>query len=317
MAKKVKKTVQEVITDFFIKKLEEGTAPWNKPWSATWGGILPCNFTTKRPYKGINALITAASPFDSPYWMTRAQVKKAGGSIDFKEHMFTPIVYWLWSWAIKNDSGKWVKVEEGTAGAQKFGRPLFSQAYNAEQIDGIEFPTVTPLDPKDNKPDAKAEDLWGNWEDAPSVRFGGNRCYYTPSIDRINMVSIDMFDSAEEFYNTQFHEGIHATGHKSRLNRESLVKNTSFGSERYSKEELVAEIGASFLSNYAGFSSEKLIENSAAYINGWIKSLKKDPKLIISASSQARKAVDHILGSGWDEAPSAATSSKSENLIKA
>lgn len=130
----------------------------------------------------------------------------------------------------------------------------------------------------------------------PDIKTGEARAYYSPSLDYINMPRNELFHSDEEFYSTLFHELTHSTGHASRLNRAPVTKSAYFGSSDYSKEELVAEMGASFLCAEAGIVATT-IDNSAAYIKGWIAALKsKDNRgLVIQAAAAAQKAADFIL----------------------
>ncbi len=109
------------------------------------------------------------------------------------------------------------------------------------------------------------------------------------------MPKLEQFTSSNEYYSTLFHEMTHSTGHCSRLNCE-LEKIAGFGSEEYSKEELIAEIGSAYLCEVAKIATKKTINNSVAYLQSWIKVLKNDKRLIISASGQAEKAVNFILG---------------------
>ncbi len=129
----------------------------------------------------------------------------------------------------------------------------------------------------------------------------GNRAYYTPSTDSIVLPETNQFDSQAEYYSTLFHELTHSTGHASRLNRPTLVDASYFGSHNYSKEELVAEMGAAFLCGEAGIDNEAALKNSASYLDGWRKKLKTDSKVLIQAAGQAQKAADHILGKTWKE----------------
>jgi antirestriction protein ArdC len=131
----------------------------------------------------------------------------------------------------------------------------------------------------------------------PRIGFDGHdKAFYRPVTDSIHLPDRNSFDSAGEYYSTLFHEMTHSTGHQSRLNRSTLTEVVPFGSETYSKEELVAEFGAAFLCAHAGI--ENTVSNSAAYINGWLKKLRSDPKLAILAASQGQKAADYILAAG-------------------
>ena len=109
------------------------------------------------------------------------------------------------------------------------------------------------------------------------------------------MPKLEQFNSPESYYLTYFHELTHSTGHQTRLNRDGIVKPAKFKSELYSREELVAEMGAAFLAGYAGIDGESEIENSAAYLQGWLKVLKADKTLIFKAAADAQKAVNYIL----------------------
>jgi antirestriction protein ArdC len=124
--------------------------------------------------------------------------------------------------------------------------------------------------------------------------FGGDRAYYSPRLDYIHIPAKEAFSSPEEFYSTAFHELAHASGHSSRLHRKGVTEPAHFGSHDYSQEELVAEFGASMLCGFAGI-EQQTIENSAAYIQGWLKVLKGDKKLAIIAAGQAQRVADFIL----------------------
>jgi antirestriction protein ArdC len=141
---------------------------------------------------------------------------------------------------------------------------------------------------------AQAEAILASVPNPPRISFdGGDKAFYRPLTDSIHLPNRNSFDSAGEYYATLYHELTHSTGRQSRLNRPTLAEVVPFGSETYSKEELVAEFGAAFLCGHAGI--ETTINNSAAYINGWLKKLRSEPKLAIITASQGQKA-DYILG---------------------
>ena len=122
----------------------------------------------------------------------------------------------------------------------------------------------------------------------------GDRAFYRPTTDSITLPLMAQFTATAEYYSTAFHELTHSTGHASRLNR--LEKVAFFGTEAYSKEELVAEIGASALVNHAGLETSRSLRNSVAYIQNWLSVLKNDKRFIVSAWGKAEKAVNLILG---------------------
>jgi antirestriction protein ArdC len=120
-----------------------------------------------------------------------------------------------------------------------------------------------------------------------------DKAYYCPSTDEVVVPQLDQYDSADEYYSTTLHEMTHSTGHSSRLNRDL---GNFFGSDPYAKEELIAEIGAAFLTNKCGLDSEKAFKSSVAYIQSWSRRFKEDKRLIVSAATKAQKAVEFILG---------------------
>jgi antirestriction protein ArdC len=133
-------------------------------------------------------------------------------------------------------------------------------------------------------------------KDAPKIVHKHQEAYYSPKDDYINMPKIKSFVSSESYYGTLFHELIHSTGHESRLNRKEVAQNPAFGSEMYSLEELVAEIGGCYLKSYTGIPIEEL-QNSAAYIKGWLDVFKGDRRFIMKASSRSQLAVEYVLNS--------------------
>jgi len=121
----------------------------------------------------------------------------------------------------------------------------------------------------------------------------GDRAFYQPAADRIVLPLLAQFKETAEYYSTAFHEVVHSTGHMKRLAR--LDTTANFGSEEYSKEELVAEIGSAALVHHAGLETPQSFTNSAAYVQNWLTVLKSDKRFIVSAAGKADKAVDYIL----------------------
>jgi antirestriction protein ArdC len=128
---------------------------------------------------------------------------------------------------------------------------------------------------------------------APAIEYGGSKAFYSPLTDRITLPSPELFSSAEEFHATKFHEICHATGHPKRLNRRSIAEVAPFGSPSYAAEELIAEMGSAYLCAEAGI-SPVVVENQAAYINGWLETLRKAKRLVVIAAAQAQKAANYI-----------------------
>ena len=280
------KDIYEIITTRFIDQLKRGTVPWQKPWM----GVQ--NIVSKKPYRGINALILGGSDFQSPYWLTFKQAHDLGGKVK-KGEKATPVIYYK-LFEKRDDHGNLVLGSNGRPTRIPFIR--WSNAFNLDQTEGISPPaqnqavTQNPLHPLE-----KAAKIVEKAKTCP-IYHTGFAAVYSPREDVIRMPAQKTFRSPEAYYQTLFHEMTHSTGHASRLDREGVTLPIKFGSERYSKEELIAELGASFLSNEAGILNQVQFDNSAAYLGSWIEKFENDPKMIFTASSQAQRSTDFILG---------------------
>lgn len=271
-------SVYESVTNNLIKLIEENRAlPWSKPWHVA----MPANAVTGRTYRGINALLLSATTYEDHRWLTFRQAMDLGGNVR-KGQKATQVVLW------KFDDDRGEKQGKGSA-------PLVRaySVFNVEQCQGLKVSAV------DTRPAAiattdVAEDLICGYIDAPVIVHGGDRACYIPSFDRIEMPPIKAFVSSERYVATMAHELIHSSGAASRLARKGVTEPIYFGSECYALEELVAEIGASFLCAEIGISNT--IEHSATYIDGWLNAIKRDKSLIIKAAGQAQRAADYILG---------------------
>lgn len=272
--------VADVITNRIIDKLNEGVVPWHRPWV---GGSCPMNVVSKKEYRGINTFMLSMNGYSSPYWGTFKQISDLGGQINKGEHGF-PVVFYTWLDDKRDSDGELRKIP--------FMR--FYKVWNLDQCSGIDMSkfTVAP-ELKENEKIAKCEEIVENMQKRPEIRFNEQRAYYSPSKDFVNMPKMKSFKDSESYYSVLFHELTHSTGHESRLARKDYAEGY-FGSETYSKEELVAELGAAFLMGICGIEN-KTLDNTASYIQSWIKRLKNDKTLIISASSLAQKSVDFIL----------------------
>ena len=281
--------VYEIVTDKIIKLMEEGQIPWNKPWMGGFAG-MPKNYVSKRPYQGINVWLLAFAEFSSPYWMTFKQANQLGARVK-KGSEGTIIVFW------RMIEGK-KTLKNGKKEVIPFLR--YYKVFNADQIEGLPEDAYGNTGEKlDFKPIEACEKLVEGYRTKPEIKHGESQAYYSPALDFVNMPQKESFKSVEEYYSTLFHELTHSTGHKSRLDR-NLDDFGPFGSEVYSKEELIAEFGASFLCGMAGIENNT-IRNSAAYLQGWLSKLRNDKTLLVSAANKAQKAVDYIIGKA--EAP--------------
>ena len=278
----------QVITDRMISLLEQGVVPWHKPWAAGGGGC-PKNLVSGKAYRGSNVFILACSGYESPYWLTYKQARKRGGYVR-RGQKGTQVVFW-----------KFLEVEDpGTGKAKKIPMLRHYTVFNAEQCGGVNAPESASTLEHGFDPIARAEEVVEEMPGRPEVRHGEPRAFYRLSDDLVNMPKRERFSRPEEYYSTLFHELTHATGHSTRLGRLKGDSGTaSFGSGSYSREELVAEMGAAFLSGDAGIVNAT-IDNSAAYIAAWLRRLRDDKKLVIMAAAQAQKAADYILDRKFD-----------------
>ena len=296
----------KVITDMVIEAIESGEdAPWRKPWAATTTGInamWPHNPVTKNVYRGINPMILSMIAYKNGYsdtrWVTFKGAQTLNGTVR-KGEKGTMVVFW--KPLIVEDKDR--KDENGKPTKKKIMMLKTYTVFNVEQCDNLDMkPWAEYIAPD---PDAEpydvlaaADEIIENYQhnlNGPTIsHVGGDGAFYTPSLDTISLPQRSDFKSQEGYYATVFHECAHSTGHKSRLNR-SMEAINHFGDEAYSKEELVAEFTAAFLCGHTGIVQET-IENHTAYLKSWIKALKNDSKLLVSAAGKAQAAYDYILG---------------------
>lgn len=268
------KKVYEMITNQIIEKLEQGTVPWEMPFK---NGIA-VNYVTQKPYRGINAWL-----LDGGEYATFKQIKDNGGKVK-KGAKSQMVVFW-----------KLVDIEDEETGEE--AKVPFMRYYRVfkigEQTEGIE--PKRQNEAFEHDPIEEAEKIISGYKNAPKYTFNSGSAYYRPSEDVVNVPPKTDFKKIEAYYSTYFHEIVHSTGHSKRLNRAGIAEFNGFGTEKYSREELVAELGASMLCAIVGIENA-ILDSSASYIESWLKVLKDDKTMIISASQQAQKAVDHIQG---------------------
>lgn len=283
-------TVQEIITENVIKQLEQGVAPWRKPWSTS----IPRNLISKKSYRGLNIFLLATQGYGSPYWLTFNQAKQLGAHVRQGEKS-SLVMFWKIDELVRR------KIDSDGEPADGKGKSFllrYYRVFNVEQCDGLK--ALYGDDRKPVNPIAECESIADRMPNRPTIEQH-SQAFYRRSADMVGMPSRSCFESPEAYYSTLFHELTHSTGHTSRLNRfEESAADHQFGSESYSKEELVAEMGAATLAGIAGVSHATL-GNSASYLQTWITRLKSDSRLIISAASSAQKATDHILGKTQNE----------------
>lgn len=281
--KKEKFNIYEEVTNRIIKQLEQGVVPWHKPWSGILSGAY--NRVSKKPYSLLNQFILSKEG----EYATFKQWTDLGGKIK-KGEKSEMVVFW-----------KMLNVEDvdadGTIVEKKIPLLRYINVFHISQVEGVE-----PLETGaiEHNPISEAEEIKNNYMEREHIKINEvatNDAYYAPFLDFIQVPCMEQYKNVEEFYSTLFHEMVHSTGHKNRLNRfDENEKLAKFGSADYSKEELIAEIGSATLMNIIGAETSKTFNNSAAYIQSWLKVLKDDKRFIVSASGKAEKAVKYILG---------------------
>ena len=266
------------ITNRMIAEMEQGIIPWQKPWMAAG---LAISHTTGKPYSLLNQMLLGRAG----EYLTYKQVNAEGGYVRKGEKARVVVI------------SRWIDNEDDETGEVKQIPVL--RYYNVFHIDQCEGITAkhSANNPHNANTDAAAEAIIADYVKREGVGLEhqeGDRAFYRPSTDTITLPLLKQVRETAEYYGTAFHECIHSTGHTKRLNR--LDATAFFGSEAYSKEELVAEIGAAALVNHAGLETTKSFRNNAAYVQSWLQALKNDKRFIVSAAGKADKAVALILG---------------------
>lgn len=278
--------VYDIVNNYILDALAKGVAPWRKPWV---GGRSPMN-SEGRQYNGANYFLLSMVG-GSRVWLTANKIKAYGGRIiEGQERKAMPVIFW-----------KFNKVTDASGNESTYPMLRFFNVWNLEQTEGVKLPEATKKLLTAGNPGNEsavndaAERIVNGMPQRPSIQNiqGSDRACYIPSRDSIEMPSRAQFHDVNEYYSTLFHELGHSTGHASRLNRKELTEATYFGSHDYSAEELVAELTSAFLCGECGI--DNTLNNSAAYIGGWLKRLTADPKAFVTAAGKAQKAADYIL----------------------
>lgn len=270
--------------------------PWKKSWS-TQGPAA--NFITKKPYRGINALLLNSLGLAQPYFLTFRQAQQLGGHVQ-KGAKSLPVVYWQWYFRHAETGRKLTEEEAKVLPGKEVERKAFLRYYRVFPIQDTEG--IDPLLP-DTQPTELPEDLLmrgfeplHTMPQPVAVKTIRQQPYYHPRHDYINMPAVNSFSNPEAYFQVLYHELTHATGHPKRLNRSGVSNPQPFGSWSYSQEELVAEMGASFLFNLMNISGEASLDDAASYIQGWLKVLRNDKRFVIEAAQKAQRATDYIMG---------------------
>lgn len=280
--------VYSMVTERIISQLEKGEIPWKKPWAKCLDGTF--NRVTRRPYSLLNQLLL----LHGGEYATFKQWDQIGGRVK-KGEKAEIVVFWKMQ----------EKVEQDESGAVTVKQIPLLRYYNVFHISQVE--NVMPLIKTEDfgtKPIERAETILQDYVKREHIALfekESNKAFYSPAMDSITLPKITQFEHAEEFYSTAFHECGHSTLKASRCDRESDNKNALFGSENYSKEELVAEITSAAIMHHVGLETPATFKNSAAYIQNWLSVLKQDKKLIVLATGKAEKAAKYILNINNEE----------------
>jgi antirestriction protein ArdC len=277
-----RRDIYQQVTDTIRAALEAGTIPWRKPWEFTGEAGLHRNMASNRPYRGINQWLLSLAGFPTPYWLTFKQARDLGGNVKAGEKS-TMIVFW---------KQLTVKDRDDADKTKTIYLLKHYNVFNVSQCEGIDVPVFE--EPADFDPIVEAQAIIDGMPDAPPIKHHGDRACYFPQFDEVHLPVQTDFKDRESYYSTAFHELVHSTGHEKRLARDEVMKFDTFGSEQYSREELTAEFGASYLCGMAGI-SPLTVKRSAAYIKGWLKALDNDPKMVVLAASKGMRAADFII----------------------
>ena len=284
---KKKETVQETITREIVEALEKGVRPWAKPWHCRAGsGSFPIRHNGEQ-YKGINIIALWASQlkngFASNQWMTANQANQLGGNQVRGEKPTTVCFF------------KPITIDKDTKDEKKIPLARAFRVFNVDQLENLPdrfYPEEDTEEEPTNQDNNDYPNIELYFDNLPvhHVNNKGSRACYAPDLDLITMPEQKDFKSNAHYFTTLGHETIHWTGHAGRLDRD--LKN-QFGSQKYGKEELIAELGAAFLAAQWGISSHTK-EESESYLASWIQTMKKEPKFLFQAASAAQKAVTFL-----------------------
>jgi antirestriction protein ArdC len=285
----VSDTVHRIVTERMIATLQRGTVPWHKPWQAAAG--RPRSMSTGQPYRGVNVFLLAMTAAEeghgSPFWGTYRQISDLGGQVRKGEHS-TLVVFWKKAQTEHRDP------QTGELTVKSLPVLRYYRVFNAAQAGHLpeRFHPAPGEHSEITEPQAILD---GYLARGPRLlHVAGDRADYHPATDTIRLPLRSQFRSAQGYYATAFHEAGHSTGHPSRLNRPGIAAFDHFGSGKYAREELVAQMTSSLLCAQAGIDNSETFENSASYIASWLTALNNDNKLVITAAAQAQRACDVI-----------------------
>lgn len=273
--------VYQIVTERIVEELKNGIIPWQKPWVG--GQMEAINFVTRKPYSLLNQILLGKAG----EWLTFKQIqdKKACLQAGAKSRI---VVYFTLVDRKETNGDETI--------SKKFPMLKYYRVFHIDDVKGLE--SKIQEEKFEGDPIEEAENIINDYLKRENLTFrdGNDKAFYSPLNDVVVVPNRNKFKEVSEYYSTSFHELTHSTMHEKRCNRREENKNSLFGNFDYSREELVAEIGAAMLCNYAHIDCDKAFKNSIAYIQSWLKALNDDPKMIVWASSRAEKAAKYIIG---------------------
>lgn len=283
--------VYQIVTDRIVSQLEQGVIPWRMPWSGGFNGAV--SYTTGRPYSFLNQMLLG----ESGEYLTFNQVKALGGNI--KKGAKSRLVVFYKPLVLKSKkTGDSVSSDGKTDEHQRIIPMLrYYHVFHIKDTEGIES-KLKQQDERHHDPIAEADSAADEYvsRNAPLrlIITSSNKAFYSPSDDSVTVPELDQYDVKEEFYSTLFHELTHSTMTKERCDRKQPEGFSFFGSHEYSKEELVAEMGAAMSLKRLGIDCDKAFANSVGYIQSWLKKLRNDKKFVVWAAGKAEQAVKYM-----------------------
>ncbi len=292
--KQKKNDVYSIITSRIIKQLEQGVIPWQKSFVESG---LPQSIVTKRPYRGINVWLLVMLSFPRNNFITTNQLKEVGGVVK-EDEKAALVTFWNWKEITDDQSGETKNIP--------FLR--YYTVYNADQCDGISDEVLPAPPVKVKNPVKQAEQTILLMQQKPVIKHKEKKSFYDPCLDVINIPKIDTCESQEHYYKALFHQLVHSTGHVSRLNRKEVMQMPELRpDDSFSTEELIAEMGASYLMSISGFTKDTISKDNGARAKGWLEKFKENKQLVIYAGGKAQQAIDYILNVSFKEKTEATT----------
>lgn len=302
--------VYQMVADKIVEQLEKGVIAWCKPWrrvagassTGLFGGAI--NYCSRKEYSLLNQMLL----MKEGEWLSFKQIQDLGGRI--KKGEKASFVVFFKQLVLEDEKEQ--ETQQENEGQEKVVRTIpilrYYNVWHIDQTEGIESKTQV-TEPEQTQPEpeaqpeletiAEAERIIAAYVERAALKFQNdkpsNEAYYSPVTDEVVVPMRQQYEEIAEYYSTTFHELTHSTGAAKRLNRREGMRGMN-GNDAYSREELVAEMGAAMLCNVTGVDCETAFDNSVAYIKGWSRKIKNDPKMFVIAAGQAEKAARYIMG---------------------